>query len=242
MSGAVTRRELRIERDADAVAYAAAHAFWQLADTVLRERPEFRVALAGGHTPAGMYHELVRQRPTGEVWRGLQFFFGDERAVGPEHPDSNYRMAKAAIFDHAPLAASQIHRMPGEVRPLELAARQYEQTLGGSGLDLVLLGIGADGHTASLFPDSVALQEQSRWVLPVIAPPGNAVRERLTITLPCMAAAREAWFLVTGTQKAGVVATAQETTDDPSLPATLVHATRVVWFVDRAAAAAIASP
>lgn len=242
MPGAMSDTDLNIERDPEAVAYAAAHAFWQLADESVSERTTFRVALAGGHTPAGMYHELVRQRPTGEVWKGMQFFFGDERAVGPEHPDSNYRMAKAAIFDHAPLSSGQIHRMPGEIRPLDQAARAYEETLAGEPLDLVLLGIGADGHTASLFPGSATLEERSRWVVPAQAPPGAAVRERLTITLPCIAKAREAWFLVTGAEKASVVARVHQATDDPPLPAARVRATRVVWFLDRAAAAGVVTP
>jgi len=242
MSGAVSRPVHIVERDAEGVAYASAHAFWQNVDAALTERPSFRVALAGGRTPAGMYHEIVRQRPAGAVWQRLQFFFGDERAVGPEHPDSNYRMAKAAIFDHAPVSPSQVHRVPGELRPLEEAARAYEKTLAGEPLDLVLLGVGADGHTASLFPDSPTLQENVRWVLPAIAPEGNAVRERLTITLPCIASSREAWFLVTGAEKARVVARVLNPSDGPPLPAALVRATRVVWFLDRAAAAGLDAP
>jgi 6-phosphogluconolactonase len=232
---------LAVERDAEGVAYAAAHAFWQAVDAALTERPSFRVALAGGRTPTGLYHELVRQRPGGAVWRRLQFFFGDERAVGPEHPDSNYRMAKGAIFDHAPVSPEQIHRMPGELRPLDAAARAYEKTLAGEPFDLVLLGVGVDGHTASLFPGSPTLEEKSRWVLPVTAPAGNAVRERLTITLPCIASARAAWFLVTGSEKARVVARVLSD-NDAMLPAARVRATRVVWFLDRAAAAGVVSP
>ncbi|MGH7710755.1 MAG: 6-phosphogluconolactonase [Gemmatimonadaceae bacterium] len=228
-----------IERDAAAVAYASAHLFWQLADTVLTAQSVFRVALAGGHTPAGMYHEIVRQHPTGDAWRRLHFFFGDERAVPPDHPDSNYRMIKAALFDHAPLSPTQIHRMPGEQRPLEAAAQSYERELAGQALDLVLLGIGEDGHTASLFPGSSALTETVRWVLPLSAPPGNAVRERLTITLPCIAQAREAWFLVTGAEKARIVERIHRGTDQPPLPAAMVRAQRVAWLLDRAAGAAL---
>jgi len=151
-------------------------------------------------------------------------------------------MAKGALFDHAPVSPAQIHRMVGEQRPLDAAARAYELELGGVALDLVLLGLGEDGHTASLFPGSPALAEQSRWVLSTTAPPGNAVRERLTITLPCIAQAREAWFLVTGANKAGIV----EQVHGPSgkqtpLPAALVRAARVAWYLDRAAGAALVS-
>lgn len=231
--------QISIERDPAAVAYAAAHEFWKLADAVLAARRTFRVALAGGHTPSGMYHEVVRQRPTSGDWRELQFFFGDERAVPPEHPDSNYRMAKAALFDHAPIAPPQIHRMQGEMRPLANAAREYERELAGEALDLVLLGVGADGHTASLFPGSPALEEKSHWVVDTIAPTGNAVRERLTLTLPCIAQAREAWFLVTGAEKARIVERIHRS--DDALPAAMVRATRVVWFLDRAAGAALVS-
>jgi 6-phosphogluconolactonase len=230
--------DIKIERDAAAVAYASAHAFWELADATLARKRVFRVALAGGHTPAAMYHELVRLRPTGEQWRRLQFFFGDERCVPPDHADSNYRMAKAALFDHAPLSAGQIHRMPGEVRPLEEAAQRYERELAHDPLDLVLLGVGDDGHTASLFPGDSALSEKSRWVLAAFAPPGNAVRERLTITLPCIAEASEAWFIVTGASKARIVERVHSAKES-HLPAAMVQAPRVRWYVDRAAGGAL---
>ncbi|MEW5915479.1 MAG: 6-phosphogluconolactonase [Gemmatimonadota bacterium] len=234
----MTEPDFAIERDAAAVAYAAAHAFWELVDATLPRQPVVRVALAGGHTPAAMYHEIVRLRPTGEPWRRLQFFFGDERAVPPDHPDSNYRMAKAALFDHAPLSAGQIHRMPADVRPLADAADRYEREMAHIPLDLVLLGVGADGHTASLFPGSDALEEQTRWVSSAMAPPGNAVRERLTITLPCIAKASEAWFIVTGAAKARIVERIHSA-NERDLPAAMVRATRVVWYLDRAAGAAL---
>lgn len=238
----MTAAVVRVERDAAAVAHAAAHAFWQLADTTIATRGVFRVALAGGHTPAGMYHEIVRQRPSGEAWRHIHFFFSDERATPADHADSNYRMAKGALFDHAPVSPAQIHRMPGEQRPLDAAARAYEVELGGVALHLVLLGVGEDGHTASLFPGSSALTEQSRWVLSTQAPPGNAVRDRLTITLPCIAQARDAWFLVTGANKARIVEQVHQATgNEAPLPAALVRAARVVWYLDRAAGVAIVS-
>lgn len=235
----MTAARVCIERDAAAVAHAAAHAFLELADASIAARRAFRIALAGGHTPAGMYHEIVRQRPTGDAWRQIQFFFGDERGVPPEHPDSSYRMAKGALFDHAPVSPAQIHRMAGEQRPLDAAALAYEGELAGEALDLVLLGLGVDGHTASLFPGSPALAEQSRWVLSTTAPPGNAVRERLTMTLPCIAQARAAWFLVTGPDKARIVEQVHRASGDPPLPAALVRATRIVWYLDRAAGAAL---
>jgi 6-phosphogluconolactonase len=238
MHGAVSAAHITIEHDAAAVAYAAAHAFWRLADAVLAEKGVFRTALAGGHTPSGMYHEIVRQRPTGDVWRHVEFFFGDERGVPPDHPDSNYRMAKAALFDHAPVAARQIHRMRGEQRPLDDAAIGYEREIGGVPIDLILLGVGLDGHTASLFPGSQALNESKRWVLGTFAPPGNAVRERLTLTLPCIAQAREAWFIVTEPEKARIVGQIHSG-EDATLPAAMVRAPRIVWFLDRAAGAAL---
>ena len=239
MYGAVSTAHVRIEHDAAAVAYASAHAFWRLADSVLAAKPVFRAALAGGHTPASMYHEIVRQRPTGDTWRHIEFFFGDERCVPPDNADSNYRMAKAALFDHVPLSTSQIHRMRGEQRPIEAAATSYEREIGGEALDLVLLGVGSDGHTASLFPGTPALAETSRWVLATHAPPGNAVRERLTITIPCIAQAREAWFLVTGADKARIVAQIHGEGERSMLPAAMVRAPRVVWFLDRSAGAAL---
>jgi 6-phosphogluconolactonase len=114
--------------------------------------------------------------------------------------------------------------------------------LGGEALDVVLLGLGVDGHTASLFPGSPALAELSRWVLSTTAPEGNAVRERLTMTLPCIAQAREAWFLVTGANKARIVERVHRARgDSPPLPAALARAARVVWYLDRAAGAALVS-
>jgi 6-phosphogluconolactonase len=231
----VTSPEVRIESDAAALAHRAAQAFWELVDATLTTRPTFRVALAGGHTPTGLYHELVRQRPSSPAWQRLQFFFGDERAVPPDHIDSNYRMARTALFDHAPVVPSQVHRMPGEQRPLDAAAAAYEAVVNREALDLVLLGIGNDGHTCSLFPGDPVLQESERWVRPVLAPPGNAVRERLTLTLPAIAAARQAWFLVNGAAKARVVERVLRTPADPPLPAALVAAPQVVWYLDRMA-------
>jgi 6-phosphogluconolactonase len=231
--------EVRVESDPAALSHQAARAFWAYVDATLAEAETFRVALAGGHTPAGMYHEIVRQRPSSPAWTRLRFFFGYERAVAPDHADSNYRMARTTLFDHAPVVPSQVHRMPGEQRPLEAAAAAYEAQLNREALDLVLLGMGTDGHTCSLFPGDPVLLEAHRWVRATTAPAGNAVRERLTITLPCIASARQAWFLVSGADKARVVQRVLRMPADPPLPAALVAAPQVVWYLDRAAGHAL---
>jgi 6-phosphogluconolactonase len=124
---------------------------------------------------------------------------------------------------------------------LDDAALRYERALAGIPLDLVLLGVGTDGHTASLFPGDPVLHERSRWVVGTIAPAGNAVRERLTITLPCISRAGDAWFIVTGSAKARIVEHVHRGADNDGLPAAMVRASRVVWFLDRAAGAALAS-
>jgi 6-phosphogluconolactonase len=149
-------------------------------------------------------------------------------------------MAKAALFDHAPLGAAQIHRMHGEERPIQSAAANYEAELDGHAMDLILLGVGNDGHTASLFPGNDALREALHPVVAVLAPPGNSVRERLTLTLPYIAQAREVWFLVTGAEKAHVVERVHKEGQASALPAAMVRAPRVVWFLDRSAATHVA--
>jgi 6-phosphogluconolactonase len=156
------------------------------------------VALAGGSTPKELYGLLASEDYRDRTdWDELEVFFGDERAVPPNHPDSNYGMARRALLDLVPIEAENVHRMEADDADLEAAADRYAGVLPPS-LDLVLLGVGTDGHTASLFPDGAALDEQERRVVPATAPNGT---RRLTLTYPTINAARHVVFLVLGDDK-----------------------------------------
>lgn len=204
----------------------------------IRNRGSCALALAGGATPRPVYERLARDPFAGRIdWRRVEIFFGDERSVSPSGPASNYRMAAAALLDHVPLPVGRIHRMEAERADLEAAAREYERILP-ERLDLLLLGMGPDGHTASLFPGSPALEECARRVVPAAAT--AQPRMRLTITPPVIAAARRVVVLVAGADKAATVARVLQGPVKPrDLPAQL--ALGGVWFLDRDAAAGLKS-
>jgi 6-phosphogluconolactonase len=189
------------------VAVAAAERFVECADELHRGLARFSVALAGGNTPRRVYELLATDRFKNRVeWSQVYLFFGDERCVPPEHADSNYRMAFESLISHVPIPALNVYRIVGEGDP-EKNARAYERQLraffGGltsPRFDLVLLGMGDDGHTASLFPDSSASQESSRWV--VSTRNEQSGQDRITLTVPVFNQARQVTFLVTGKNKA----------------------------------------
>ncbi len=234
--------------DADAVSHAAAEDFVDLARETIRQRGRFSVALAGGSTPRRLY-QLLAELPHRErvAWERLEFFWGDERAVPPDHPDSNYRMADAALLSKLDLPAGTVHRIRAEEPDGEQAARDYENeirrvlgaTPNGSPpvFDLILLGMGADGHTASLFPYTKAPWERRRWVVSHFVPKLNA--DRFTLTPPILNRAREVRILVSGVDKAPVLRAVLEGPRDPErLPVQLVQPDkgRLIWLVDEAAA------
>jgi 6-phosphogluconolactonase len=181
-------------------------------------------ALAGGSTPRGLYERLVN---ADLPWPEIECFFGDERCVPPDHPASNYRMAREALLDRVP---TSVHRMPGETCDAEAYERVLHDRLGDRPrLDLVLLGLGDDGHTASLFPGDAALEERTRLVARVERPDFS----RLTMTLPLLSAARIALFLVVGDSKREALA---QLLADADIPASRVAADRVIVVADHAAA------
>jgi len=187
-------------------------------------------AVAGGTTPRAV-HEALASLPD-VPWQHVHVFFGDERAVPPDHPDSNYRMAKESLFDRVAIPLTHIHRPEAERAERDAAARAYEAILP-KALDLVILGIGEDGHTASLFPGSPAMNERQRLCIPVIGP--KPPPERLTLTPPALEAARALLMLAVGAGKAEPVARALFGAWDPAgTPAQLAR--RGTWFLDRAAA------
>ncbi len=178
------------------------------------------VALSGGSTPRAIY-PLLRDLP----WPALDFFFGDERAVPPEDPESNYRMAQETLFGSHP--GSRVHRMEAERPDLDRAAGEYAKLLPDA-IDVLLLGMGPDGHTASLFPGSPALDERARKVVAVIGP--KPPPRRLTITPPVIEAAREIVVLVRGADKAAALQRAREGAWNPKeTPAQLAR--RGTWIV-----------
>lgn len=201
--------------DPVAVARAAARVWESTArDAVDAGRP-FSVALAGGSTPGRLYR-LLAAAPYAESlpWSRTRVAFGDERCVPPDHEDSNYGFARRTLLDQVDVPRGNVLRMRGEDDPA-FAARDYEERLrewfpasDGPAFDLLLLGMGGDGHTASLFPGTAALDERTRWVVANRVPRLEAWR--LTLTLPAIAAARRVLILVTGTAKATVFAEAFE--------------------------------
>lgn len=233
---AVTTGRIVVE---DGAALARSAAVW-LAETVahaIAARGRCALALAGGSTPAPVYAELAAPELARRIdWSRVDVYFGDERAVPPRHPDSNYRLASGVLLSRVPIPAAQIHRMEGERQDLEAAAADYERLLPPA-LDVLLLGLGSDGHTASLFPRSPALEERMRRVIVVESPKPPPLR--LTITPPVIAAARYVAVLATGKEKAGPAARALEGPATPQeIPARLAR--HGVWFLDRAAAALLA--
>lgn len=224
------------------LAWAAAERFVECASKTDSNRERFSVALAGGKTPQRVY-ELLATEPFSDrvAWLKVHLFFGDERAVPPDHPDSNYALAYEKLISRIAIPASNVHRMIGEGNP-EANARLYEHELrtffagrAWPRFDLVFLGMGEDGHTASLFPGSEALQEKSKWV--TTSRNERFPHERITLTLPALNAAAHVMFLVTGKEKAQrlreVTGASSET-----VPAQLVHPVdgTLEWLVDEAAA------
>jgi 6-phosphogluconolactonase len=198
----------------------------------LQERGGASLALAGGTTPKATY-EALAQLPLD--WSRIDVFFGDERCVPADHVDSNYRMAKAALFDRIAIPGERIHRMRGELADREAAARSYEAELP-ERLDVVVLGIGEDAHTASLFPGAAALREEVRRVLPVTGP--KPPPERLSLTPRALLEARICIVLGSGSGKAEPVRRAFK--DALDVVATPIQLARDgVWFLDGPAASAL---
>jgi 6-phosphogluconolactonase len=221
---------LEVADDAARMAVMASAWIADLASAAIATRGRFRIALAGGATPRALYPRLVRIVD----WRHTDVFFGDERAVPPDDPQSNYRMAREMLLAPARIPDQNVYRWQGEAENLDEAARVYDQSLGAGGpLDLALLGLGTDGHTASLFPGTTALVETQRLAVAVDVP--SLGTRRLTLTYPALLAARAIGFLVAGEDKRASLAAALRP-DSPLPAARLLHrAGPVTLFCDRAA-------
>ncbi len=231
---------------------AAAEEVVRATDEAVTHRGRFTIALSGGSTPKSLYNLLATNARATLPWDRMFFFWSDERHVPPTDPDSNYRMANEAMLAKIPVAASNVFRVPAENPDADGAAQAYELTLRKffelkpgefPRFDLILLGIGPDGHTASLFPESAALQEKSRLVV------ANWVEKfktnRITFTLPVLNAARSVAFLVSGTDKAPALHAVLEDESAPAdrYPAKLVRPSegKLLWLVDRAAASQLSN-
>jgi 6-phosphogluconolactonase len=240
---------LREFADAEQLNQAAAEALVHTADKTIAARGCFTWALTGGHTPKRLY-ELLADAPFKEraPWDKVEFFWGDERAVPPAHAESNFRLAHEALLSKLQLKEAQIHRMQAERDDLENAAWDYQMEIAQvfgvdpegepPPFDLILLGMGADGHTASLFPHTEAAKEEARWVTSNYVP--KLDRFRLTFTARITNRAARVWFLVAGENKADALAQVLQGPTDPlRLPAQLIHpeAGEFVWFIDATAAA-----
>ena len=200
---------------------------------VLESRARCSLALSGGSTPGPVYARLAAELPDRDTWDRIDVFFGDERCVPPGDPASNYRMVKECLLDRVPVHPSQIHRMEGERPDHDAAARAYEAILP-ERLDLLVLGLGGDGHIASLFPGAPSLGETRRRVLAVTTP--KPPFDRLTITPPVIRVARLTIGLVAGTDKAESLARAIDGPSAPDrTPGQLARAG--LWIADSAAAA-----
>ena len=224
---------------ADALAEAAAGRFVAAAEDAVASHGQFIVALSGGSTPRDTYLRLASEALVSKVmWSRVQILWGDERCVPPHNVDSNYRMARETLLDRVPVPAANVHRIHGEDDPATAAAA-YEATLRAlARIDLVLLGLGEDGHTASLFPGGAAVHEHARWVMAARAAAGSMWR--ITLTPAVINAAAEVLFLVSGGAKAGILRRVLEGPRRPDeLPAQAIAPSngRVRWCVDAAAAA-----
>jgi 6-phosphogluconolactonase len=236
--------DLRVFPNSEALSRAAAEAFVQLARETISEKGRFAVALAGGNTPRAIYQLLATDYREQMEWPRAHFFWGDERYVPRNDPDSNYRMAREALLDDIPIAAENVHRMPTELLQPEMAAQAYEQTLRDfwpaafPRFDLIQLGLGPDGHVVSLFPRSPWLQEKNRLVAVVTDSP-KPPPTRLTLTPPVINHAAQVHFFVTGAEKAEALrSTLQGARDVQKFPAQAVQPLngQVIWWVDEKAA------
>ena len=246
------QRDVRILNNLDAIAKRVAQEFVQSATAAVSDKGSFSVALSGGSTPKALYSLLANDAALrAQVpWDKMYLYFGDERSVGPDHADSNFRMATETMLSKVPLKPEQVFRIKGEYKDTEKAAQEYEQALRASfkipegkiaegqfpRFDLVLLGMGSEGHTASLFPGTKALHETKRiavrnWV-------GKLYTDRITLTAPAINQAARVIFMVTGADKALALKGVLEGPYEPEqLPSQMIQPQKgkLLWLIDTAA-------
>jgi len=243
--------EIRILTTPQELFEVAAEEVVRAATEAVAQRGQFTIALSGGSTPKNLFNLLATNARSVFPWDRTYFFWSDERHVPPTDPESNYRMAEEIMLSKIPVNAGNVFRIAAENPDAAAVAEAYEQTLRKffqlqpgqvPVFDLILLGMGPDGHTASLFPNTAGLQEKTRLVIANWVDKLKA--NRLTMTLPVLNSAREMSFLASGTDKAQVLRTVLEEDAPPEqYPAKLVRPSngRLIWFVDRAAASQLTS-
>lgn len=240
---------MRVLEDQEALGHAAVEMFILLAETAMIAHNRFPVAFSGGSTPRGFYTLLGSSSYRNSVdWKRAHVFWVDERCVPRYHAESNFKLVFDTVLSKIPLASENIHRVRGEEGP-ERAARAYEQEIclffGTAAIpvfDLIVLGAGADGHTASLFPGSTTLQEKGRLAVPVFFEAPKV--SRVTLTLPVLNHAAQVLFLASGREKAGIVREIMEEGNPRNYPAGLVMPVNggLTWFIDREAAEKLKAP
>jgi len=233
--------EIKVVRDLPDLAREAADRIVEQSAAMIRLQGKFSLALSGGSTPKALYSLLSGDAYRDKIdWTNVHLYFGDERCVPPDSADSNYRMAKETLLDRAPIPPANVHRIRGEIDP-QAAAREYgellEQDFGDGGLDLTLLGMGDDGHTASLFPHSEALQEAKHRCV------ANWVEKfkawRVTMTFPFLNRSAAVMILVAGASKAARVHEILEGPREPDcLPIQRIapESGKLTWILDAGAA------
>lgn len=235
-------REFRVFPDLAALSRAAAEESARIANESAQQRGRCTIALSGGHTPRELYLVWAAEYRQRIPWQEIHIFWGDERYVPPEDPRSNYRMASETLLESVPVPPANIHPVPTQLASPKEAAREYEMAMrrifpgAWPDFDLILLGTGPEGHTASLFPHSPALEEKARWVVAVRAPAEPP--QRISFTLPVLNHARNVFLLLAGKEKQGIVERLRANPEEQSLdiPVSLIRpAARAIWFVDEAA-------
>jgi 6-phosphogluconolactonase len=236
---------IRVFPDPAAVAHEATEFFVRLAEESIALTGRFTVALSGGSTPEAMYKLLTQEPFKSRVdWAKVEVFFGDERCVPPDHAESNYRMARESLLSKVPIPGDNVYRMRGEEPDHNLAAKEYGEMLkekfADGGLDLCMLGMGDDGHTASLFPHTPATREtKHRAFAQFVEKSTTGPSWRITLTAPFINRCRDVVVLVTGAKKAARVSEVLEGPRDPErLPIQLIDPAsgRYTWMMDTAAA------
>lgn len=229
-------RELIVPGDTQSTIHFAVCHFLKLANSSIQKYGKFVVALSGGSTPNAIYSSLEKLGSKTD-WSRVHLFWGDERPVPPDHPDSNYRAAMNSGLKNLPIPDKQIHRMIAE-KNIEKEAENYEalirqESTGNTSFDLVMLGVGEDGHIASLFPNTEGLDESSRWVIANEVPQKNTFR--MTITYPCIRAAKAVVIYALGKSKQSIISQILRSPSTSKWPASQVgtNSHPVLWIVDK---------
>ncbi|MFQ5975235.1 MAG: 6-phosphogluconolactonase [Candidatus Hydrothermarchaeales archaeon] len=236
--------EIKEFQNLDSLSIAAAEEIVETAREAVSEKGRFSLVLAGGNTPSTLYRLLATEYADRMPWSSTHLFWGDERYVSKDHPESNYKMAYQTLISKLSIPIQNVHPIPTEMGNAERDATSYEEELRGffsaskrgehNAFDLILLGVGEDGHTASLFPENPVLEEKQKWVASILAPPIYKTQQRITITLPIINKAKKVFFLVSGNNKRKVVKAVLEDQDTSGklYPAGLIRPKgELVWFL-----------